>query len=337
MSEECFGHQVPSIEEAFGRLYEVVAHLLTGEQIDALAIDLGLGPGAAPPMPQDPGFGERFPALMLAVTRHLTLEQLEEFLTRVRPEDLAAQSFALGDAGRRELLGGLDDERLARILDHTPDWVLLETGRRALGRFRQYTATLRKEERVDGKIPGVEVIALKIRESPRAFFMRWVEGPNKGRQVLHNEALLGPDKIRVREKGLLGLAAVTLGVDSALARRGTNHLATEVGLAALLSMLEKDYRVAAPRGHIQRVNHGLVTAGGQRGYRLESRLPRDPTLGYYAHRVIHDMDHLEGYPFRVEVYDFEDRLTERYHYQAVDPAAPLTDRDFDPKNREYKL
>jgi hypothetical protein len=328
---------VPALEEAFPRLYEVIASLLSPAQVDAIAQDLGLGPGGRPPLPGEAGFRERFPEVMLAVNRRLSPEQLEAFLGGVRPEDLAAQSFALGDEGRKRVLGELDDERVRKVLDLTPDWVLLETGRRALARFGLYTATLRKEERVEGKISGVEVIALKIREAPRAFFMQWLDGPNKGRKVLYNEKALGPGKIRVREKGLLGLAAVTLDVDSPLARRGTRHLATEVGLSYLVSMLEKDYRVAAGRGHITRQSHGLVTVEGHRGYRLESRLPRDPSLGYYAYRVIHDMDYLEGYPFRVEVYDFDDRLSERYHYLDVNQAAPLTELDFDPRNRDYKL
>ena len=337
MSDSCFGHQVPSIEEAFGRLYEILASLLSKEQLEALAAELGVDAEAPPSSVSTPELQEIFPRIMLSVSLALTLETLEQFLTEALPEDLAAQSFALGDAGRRVFLGGLDDERVRRILDHMPDWVLLETGRRALEGYPRYTATLRKEERVEGKIAGVEVISLKNRESPRAFFLHWLDGPNKGRRVLYNEAVLGPGRIRVRERGLLGLAAVTIDVDSALAKRGTNHLATEIGLASLVSMLVKDYAVAAPRGHIRRVNHGLVTVDGQRGYRLESVLPRDPSLGYYAHRVIHDMDYLQGYPFRVEVYDFDDRLKERYHYQNVDPSAPLTDRDFDPKNRELKL
>lgn len=337
MTETCFGHEVPALEDAFPRLYEVIASLLTPEQVDALSRDLGLGPGARPPLPGEPGFRERFPDVMLAVNRRLTPAQIDSFLTQVSPEDLASQSFALGDDGRKKVLGALDDERVRKVLDLTPDWVLLETGRRSLARFGRYTATLLKEERVDGKIPGVEVIELKIREVPRAFFMRWVDGPHKGRKVLYNETLLGPDKIRVREKGLLGLAAITLDVGSPLARRGTRHLATEVGLDYLVSMLAKDYRVAAGRGHITRLSHGLVSVEGHRGYRLESRLPRDPSLGYYAYRVIHDMDFLEGYPFRVEVYDFDDRLSERYHYRDVNPRATLTEADFNPKNREYKL
>lgn len=337
MSELIFDHEVPTLEEAFPRLYEVIANLLAPEQVDAIAADLGLEAGAAPPLPGDPGFRERFPEIMLAVNRHLTAPQLAAFMSSVSAEDLASQSFALGDDGRKRVLGALDEARVRVVLDQTPDWVLLETGKRALGRFNQYTATLHKEERVDGKIPGVEVIELKIRETPRAFFMRWVDGPNKGRQVLHNPRILGENKIRVREKGLLGLAAVTLAVDSPVAKRGTSHLATEVGLAYLMSMLEKDFRTASAKGHITRVSHGLQTVDGRRGYRLESRLPRDRSLGYYAYRVIHDMDYLEGYPFRIEVYDFDDRLQERYLYRDVNRAAPLGEADFDPKNKAYKL
>jgi hypothetical protein len=336
-TEQCFGHEVPAFPEVFPRLYQTVQDQLTPDQVSAVAEALGEEIPDEPPSLEDPAQARKLPDLLLAVNRQLSLAQLQELLGALSAEELASQSLFLGDEGRRRLLSGLDPERTALLLDRTPDWVLLETGKRALARFATYTATLHKNERIDGKLQGEEVIELKYRSDPRAFYLRWVDGPFKGRQVLYNERLLGTGKIRVREKGLLGLAAATIPVDSKVARRGTKHLATELGLSELVALMERDYVKAEPRGHVQRVNHGLVEVDGRPAYRLETRLPRDPSHGYYCHRVVHTIDHLAGYAFQTEVYDFDDQLDEWYHYRQVNPQAALTDADFDPKNRAYKL
>lgn len=337
MPETCFGHTVPPFSEVFPALWERTRELLSAAQEEAVAALMGKPVPEVPPSLEEPSNAARLPDLLLAVNQTLDASQIQALLATLLAEELASQSFFLGNAGRRTVLGGLSDDRLQALLDATPDWVLLETGKRSLEAFSSYTATLVKRERVGGKLQGQETIQLKYREAPRAFYLKWVDGLFKGRQALYNEALLGAGNLRVREHGLLGVAAVTLPVDSRVARRGTNHLATELGLSALLALMEQDYLKAAPRGHIERINHGVQQRDGRRAYQMEMRMPRDPGLGYYAHRALLTLDPVEGYVFHVEIYDHQNQLGEWFHYRDLAPAAPLTDSDFDPKNRAYRL
>ncbi|MFH2007091.1 MAG: DUF1571 domain-containing protein [bacterium] len=282
-------------------------------------------------------FVDHYPAVMLATNEQLTTEQLTTVLQALGPVDLLSQSLFLGVRGRRHVLGRLRREQVEAILDHSDDWVLLETARDALTSYGQYRCVLEKQERVGGKLQGLERIELKTRQTPRAIYMRWIGGLWKGRQALYNEAVLGPGKVRVRESGLLGVVPITLAVDSALAGRGTNHRITEVGLHHLVALLEQDYVRAQPRGHLERVNHGLVELDGRPVYKIESRLPPDPALGYYCHRVVHYTDYVNAIDVKAEVYDFEDRLKETFHYRELTVDPGLTDHDFDPKNRAYRL
>ncbi len=338
MTETCFGHEVPDFTEVFPKLYQRALELLSAEQVEAVAAAMGEDEiPAETPAIEDPENAKRFPALLLAVNQVLDLQHMQELVGTLSGEELASQSFFLGDEGRRKVFSGLDPERVNVLLEAIPDWVLLETGKRALSQYPQYTATLHKNERIGGKLQGEEIIQMKYRDAPRAFFLEWVGGPFKGRKVLYNEPILGPGNIRVREKGLLGLAAVTIPLDSKVARRGTKHLASELGLAHLVNLMEQDYLRAEAQGHIERVNHGLVTEDGRPAYKLETRLPRDQSLGYYCYRVIHTLDYIAGYEFKTEVYNFDDQLDEWYHYRHVNADAPLTDADFDPKNKAYKL
>jgi hypothetical protein len=167
--------------------------------------------------------------------------------------------------------------------------------------------------------------------------MRWLAGPFKGRELVYNVHVLGSDKLRVREGGLLGIVPVTIALDAPVARRGTNHLVSEVGFSHLLSLIEKDYTKAAPRGHIRRVNHGFETLDGRKTYKVESILPRDEKLGYYCYRMMHWTDYLKGIEIKSEVFNFKDELQESYYYKEVNTAPGFTAEDFDPKNKAYHL
>jgi len=323
---------------------QAVADFLGPEGVAAVAEELPLEkaellvsayPAASETDPHS--FAAHYPAVMLATNEQLTTEQLTTVLEGLSPVELVSQSVFLGARGRRHVMGRLPRQQVRAILDHSDDWVLLETAKDALTGYAQYRCILEKQERVAGKLQKLERIELKARQAPRAFYMRWIGGPFKGRQVLYNEAVLGPGRLRVREGGLLGVLPVTLAVNSALAGRGSNHRATEVGLHHLVELLEQDYVRAHPKGHLERINHGIVQLDGRPVYKIESRLPRDPSLGYYCHRVVHYTDYVNAIDVKAEVYDWSDALKETFHYRELAAAPALTDHDFDPKNRAYRL
>lgn len=292
--------------------------------------------------PMDPGAGAetlaaRYPDILVATCAVMDAAQLRQVLGLTSDNLLAAQSRAMGLAGRRRAFGAMEPAKVEVILDATPDPVLLQAGAEALAQIRAYTTTLLKNERIDRKLQGVETIQVKFRLAPKAFYMRWVDGPFKGRQVLFNEKLLGENRLRVREGGLLGLAAVTIPVDSPIARRGTRHQASELGLHYLLDRLEQDFHRAAPAGHLSRRNHGIVTDANRRLYKMESLLPRDQALGYYCHRMVHYTDYLQSLDVKFDIFGWDDQLAESYDYQDLVLNPALSDTDFDPKNRSYKL
>lgn len=251
--------------------------------------------------PDVDGFAAVYPQVMKATNQAMSRDQLQQVISGLSAAEVASQSLYLGVAGRREVFAALPAGHVEAILDHTADWVLIETAKDALSSFGQYTALLEKRERVHGKLQKLESIRFKARHSPRAFYMKWGKGLFGGREVLYNEAVLGPGKLRVREAGLLGVLPITLDVEGALTGRGTNHLATEVGLHHMVSLLDKDHDRSVSRGHLERINHGMVNLDGRPVYKMESRLPRDKSLGYYCHRVVHYTDYLAAVDVKAEV------------------------------------
>jgi hypothetical protein len=364
----CFGHAVPPFAEVFPKVFRLCLDAMSTEQVrqavealtelqrNALGDFLGENGVAAvadgveqrkaeivaagytkPGSAGRDAFAKAYPDVMVRIHNDLTREQLGKVLAALTAEDIASQSLFLGNEGRQRVFSKLRSDAVQAILDRTEDWVFLETGKRALAGIPMYACTLIKQERVGGKLQQPETIELKLRSAPKSIYMKWGAGPFKGRELLYNEAVLGIDKLRVREGGVLGIVPVTLGIDAAVARRGTKHLVTEVGVGHLLTLIERDYLRAAPRGHIKRVNLGIEPLDGRMTYKVESILPRDAALGYYCYRMIHTTDYLRGIEVRSEVFNFKDELEESYYYKDVNVAPGLTDVDFDPRNKKYHL
>lgn len=364
----CYGHEVPAFREVFPKLFRLGLDLMTTDQVreavsslpedqrNALGDFLGEGGIAGiaegleeakrnavmesytkPGSTTEADFVRAYPDIMVRLHNGLKPEQVKRFVEGLSSEQIAAQSLFIGNEGRERVFSGLREDAIRAVLDRTDDWVFLETGKRALAALGHYGCTLFKQERVGKKLQDVETIQLKYRESPKAIYMRWLAGPFKGRELVYNVHVLGSDKLRVREGGLLGIVPVTIALDAPVARRGTNHLVSEVGFSHLLSLIEKDYTKAAPRGHIRRVNHGFETLDGRKTYKVESILPRDEKLGYYCYRMMHWTDYLKGIEIKSEVFNFKDELQESYYYKEVNTAPGFTAEDFDPKNKAYHL
>jgi len=367
-SVRCYGHDVPAFREVFPKLFRAGLDIMQADQIhqvagriepsDRAAMADYLGPdgirrvldGLVDEKAQavassyattgsitEERFRAVFPRVMVAIHNTLQPDQVVRVMACLSAEDIASMSLFFGDDGRTFVFEHMRPDAVRAVLDRTEDWVFLETGRRAVQAVPQYTCTLEKQERVDRKLQGVETIELKYRSSPLGIYMKWTAGPFKGRELLYSEAVLGKDKIRVREGGVLGIVPVTLTTDAPLARRGTKHLVTEVGLGQLVKMIEADYLKAGPKGHIKRINHGIVDLDGVKVYKFESVLPRDRSLGYYCHRMVHYTDYLRALEIKCEVFNFDDDLDEAYYYRNLNLKPGLSDVDFDPKNRQYKL
>ena len=363
---DTLGHQIPPFDETFPRIFRLDLEVMSTNQLrsldEALPDDTVAVMAACLRMHDmdrvldglpddkravfqgkrwtggehhDHAFEALYPEIMVAVNEVLSAEQLQQVMSQLPQEDVASQSLVLGNEGRARAFSRMRPESVEVILNNSDDWVLLVTGKQALSQFAAYTATFIKQERIKGKLQDPERIQLKYREQPRAFHMKWVAGPFKGREVLYNETLLGPDRIRVREAGLLGIKAVTLGVDSVVAKRGSKHVATELGLKHLVFLMERDYHKGMESGRLVRVNHGIEDLDGSPIFKLESQMPDGQ--GFYCMRMIHYSDFKRGFEVKCEMFDFNDQLFETFYYKDLNMNPGLCDLDFDPKNRAYRL
>jgi len=366
---QCFGHSIPPFQEVFVKLFRATATLMSMDQLkttsaqmsdtERAAISYYLGEKGhrqvkeglpqekqvfldekyrvSTGIPPVQDFQAVYPHILAISNNNLGPDQLRKTLESLAPADLASQSFYLGEEGRKILFSEMTLSGVEEVLNRTEDWTLIETGKRTHNRIKDYTCILYKQERLGKKLQDVEKILLKYREKPKSMYMKWLDGPWTGRELVYNEALLGAGRVRVREKGTLGLIAVTIPVDWEIAKRGSNHPCTEIGMKYLLFMIENDYRKGIARGELVRKNYGMVEVDGRQVFKIESILPKDSSKGYYCYRMMHYIDFMRSLEIKAEIYRWDDQLYESYLYTQIKLNTGLTDRDFDPKNPDYRL
>jgi len=117
---------------------------------------------------------------------------------------------------------------------------LLEVGKHRIERYPDYSATFIKQERVnDGDLQEVQSIQLKLRHKPFGVYMKWLEGGDVGRELLHVEGQY-EDKMLVRLGGIKKrLPLLKLEPTGSLAMQESRHPVTEMGLALLAEQILK--------------------------------------------------------------------------------------------------
>ncbi len=197
-----------------------------------------------------------------------------------------------------------------------------------LDRTESYTAVFHKQERVKGTLKTRETVLLKFKK-PFKVYMRWIEGPGKGREVYY-VCGWNDNRMLVREPALRGAVTLNLHPQSPLAMQGSRHPITEVGLDRMIKLFGDN---------LQRVwgSNGFELRRGQEETLFERWVlpveivfPKDRQNGYYCYRSIISFDLEKKIPIRVRNFDWEDRLIEDYGYEALRLHAGLTDADFDP-------
>jgi hypothetical protein len=200
-------------------------------------------------------------------------------------------------------------------------------------RVHDYTATFLIQEFVDGKLTPRQLIALKF-QKPLKIYLRWIEGPNEGRQALYPAGVDG-NQLWVRVPLLVGAVTMALDPQGPRARKGRRHAITDVGIGHLIELLGDNVRRGTHQGELTIVDGGYRTTFERPTLRYRLYFPDNPAKGYYCRTAVIDVDREHRLPIFVEVYDWNDQLVERYGYLNLRLNPGFTDEDFDAKNPAY--
>jgi len=222
--------------------------------------------------------------------------------------------------------------------------LLLASMIRSVGRLEKvggYTATLRKRERLNGKLGPELSLKMKVRNKPFAIYLKFLP-PHAPKEVVYAEG--HHDNKLVAHAGdwtrkLIPRLAVP--PDSALALADSRHPVTEAGLVhlarKLLAFREMDIGDAEATSVIDR-----TTAADGRPVLRSVHIHNNPNAHRPFARVEVHYDPETQFPIRISSHDWPEPghsgdldLAESYAYDDLALDAALTPADFDPSNPEY--
>jgi hypothetical protein len=211
---------------------------------------------------------------------------------------------------------------------------LLDLAEKQYAQIHDYTSTMVSRERVGEALRPQERILLKF-QRPFKVYMRWMEGPSKGREGLYVSGAHESKFLVSEPRGFQRLFTAALEPTDRRVMEQSRHPVTDIGIGRLLEIVGENSRRAQRNGVLRVVDRGTVDYGGRRVRQLECVLPQDSRAGYYGYRVLLNFDEEYHLPTRVLVYDWDDQLVEDYTYNDLRLNPGLTSQDFDPSNKEY--
>lgn len=167
-----------------------------------------------------------------------------------------------------------------------------------------------------------EIVLLRHETKSGAVYMKWLDGPDQGREMLFRPEL---NSVLVTTM----MMTLRLPPDSWLIRERSRHPVSDAGLIELTQLILKDARLANERAYAGVSYRALdgETHFKRRTTCFEVRTPKAEDSRFYARRSKVCIDDVLALPIYVKVWDFEDGATreiEEVGYEAlrVNPRLP---------------
>jgi outer membrane lipoprotein-sorting protein len=224
----------------------------------------------------------------------------------------------------------------------------LELARRGLANLeaniQDYSCTMVKRERIDGKLGEHEYMFLKVRHHPFSVYLYFMAPDSvKGQEVIFVDGQNDGNMLAHAGSGVRAMVGtVSLKPSSMLAMQGNRYAITEIGVENLAKRLVEVAEHDRQFGECEvnffpnaKVNGRVCTC-----VQVVHPTPRR-NFRFHLARVFIDDELL--IPIRYEAYDWPHEsggqpvLMEEYTYMNVKINQGFTDLDFDPKNTAYKF
>jgi hypothetical protein len=250
-----------------------------------------------------------------------------------------------GDTSRANV--GAADASAAAVGVH-PLQPALELAQKGLAGLRakisDYSCTVVKRERIDGKLGEHQYMFAKIRHEPFSVYLYFLAPDDvKGQEVIYVDGRNDGNMLAHAGSGVRAMVGtVSLKPQSMLAMQGNRYAITEIGVEnlarRLVEVAEHDKKFGECEVNFfpnAKVNGRICTC-----IQVTHPVPRR-NFRFHLARVFIDDEYT--IPIRYEAYDWAHEaggqpvLMEEYTYMNVKANNGFTDADFDPKNTTYKF
>jgi hypothetical protein len=198
--------------------------------------------------------------------------------------------------------------------------------------MNSYQVKISRVERVGGQLQPEEDILLSIQRDPKAVRLEWIDGPNKGREVIYSSTL-DPHMIFVHmPSSPIPIPTMKIAVDSPMVMRNSRHAITEAGFDTIIDNLRKSPGTATKDQPARDAldYKGIETPPGldAPSHHFARKTPSGETWNVY-------LDSRTMLPRLVSAEDSRGDLVERYIYREVreNPAELRTASAFTPDQR----
>ena len=265
----------------------------------------------------------------------------------------AQTELAKTDANIRHATRKVASSDLSTVQNH-PLWPALEL---AVGCYkhirknvRDYSCSVVRRERVNGKLQEREFIAakvrhldlLRVRHQPFSVYMFFLQ-PNRGQECLYVAGENDGDML-VRNGGKrFAFVTTKISPTSDTAMLGNRYPLTEFGMEnlvrRLIEVVKEDIRINAET-EVEFFNDATVDGRGCTGVRVTHPV-YNSQLRFHTATVF--MDNELQVPVHYEAYDWpqqeggEPRLLEQYTYRDIKLNVGFSKRDFDSSNPNYNV
>lgn len=264
------------------------------------------------------------------------------------PQPVAVHNDSDGESAELVSQYVEDPTRLQGIWALKMTSTLLRKGMKSFGKVTDYTASMYKQERMNGELGEGQTIELKMKHAPFSVYMKWLSGDDRGQQAIYvddqNEGklLVQPGGIKGRLTGVL-----SLDPEGALAMAGSRHPVTQAGLVELAKTILKYQDSDLKRGHgFQCELLDNATFGDRPCYLFTCLYDSEEFNSEYRKSVIY-VDKELSMPVCVKNFCWakdanpetidDETLLEFYAYSELELMQKLDETAFDTGNRKYRM
>jgi hypothetical protein len=218
---------------------------------------------------------------------------------------------------------------------------VLRTAAERIAAVKGYTATFRKQERIQGKLGPETTMEMKVRHQPFAVYLKYLN-PQAGKEVVYAEGRYG-NKVIGHNAGWTRQLLPRLAVPPThpLALAESRHPITEAGLANLIRKLIHFRELDLADPEAVTILDRATGPNGQPVLRSFHEHPHyQPDRPFARVEVLYDPETF--LPIQITSFDWPSPddpghfpLAERYTYENLNLDAKLSDLDFDPANPAY--
>jgi hypothetical protein len=221
---------------------------------------------------------------------------------------------------------------------------MAEASLQAMRQIADYSCTLVKRERIDGRLTGNERLAIKLRHEPFSVYVNYLAPAKvRGQEAVYvhghndNRLLAHPNGLKGRLVGVF-----RLDPEGRMAMQGNRYPVTDLGIKRMAESWLKEAKHDVQFVHCTTRIIPDAKIEGRPCTCLElARHTRHDGVPYQMTRLY--IDAQMQLPVRYEAYEWpaihgeEPDLAEEYTYLNIQPNRQFSDLDFDVQNPEYEF